>query len=101
MRVSKLIVSTLFAATVGLVAATSSATAVAGPASTVGGNPKDDEIPQCAKDYDKCSSPCVDVMSTCYGKCMGGANRAVIHACIERCDKAKEKCTKDRRCTPC
>ena len=62
----------------------------------------DDEMPQCAKDWDKCMRPCFDRMSVCYGQCIkAGHGKSAIHECIVRCDKSKDKCEKDQRCVPC
>ncbi len=62
----------------------------------------DDDIPQCAKDWDKCMRPCFDRMSVCYGQCIkSGHGKSAIHECIVRCDKSKDKCEKDQRCVAC
>lgn len=111
MRGMQLGASVAFALFVGAIAASSAAAPARvehanadpgkGEASAIAGK-GDDEMPQCAKDWDKCMRPCFDRMSVCYGQCIkAGHGKSAIHECIVRCDKSKDKCEKDQRCVPC
>jgi hypothetical protein len=106
MRGMQLGASAAFALLVGAIAASSAAAPARPehPARDVTGvaGKGDDDMPQCAKDWDKCMRPCFDRMSVCYGQCIkAGHGKSAIHECIVRCDKSKDKCEKDMRCVPC
>lgn len=62
----------------------------------------DDDVPRCAKAWDRCMRPCFSRMSYCYGHCIKAGNgKGAIHDCIVGCDKARSKCERDEKCVPC
>jgi hypothetical protein len=107
LRGLQLAASALFATVIGLASATSAASPApassltGGHASSVAGK-EDEEMPQCAKDWDKCMQPCFDRLGGCYGACIKTSrSKGQTHECIVRCDKSKDKCEKDHSCHQC